>query len=119
MSAEPGNRADRKARAACLHEQLVTVPNVATRITTSTQAAEWLDAIQASELPRDALSDDQLAAREPLEAALRDISGPRQMYQARGVVILTVQANGLVAVAREIRDDRHERLRPRPQGQDN
>jgi hypothetical protein len=115
MGAEPGNRADRKARAASLHERLVEVPNVATRITTSTQAAEWLDAIRASELPLDALSDDQLAARARLEAALRDISGPRQLYEAGGVVIVTVQADGLVAVAREIQEDRPERLRLRPE----
>lgn len=115
MSAEPGNRADRKARAAYLHGQLVRVPNVATRITTSTQAAEWLDAIQASELQGDVLSGDQLAAGAQLDAALRDIPGPRQLYEASGVVILTVQADGLVAVARESRDDRPERLRPRPE----
>jgi hypothetical protein len=115
MGTEPGNRADRKARAASLHERLVEVPNVATRITTSTQAAEWLDAIQANELAGDALSDDQHAARVRLEAVLRDISGPRQLYEASGVVIVTVQADGLVAVAREIRGDRPERLRPRPE----
>ncbi len=118
MATEPDNRADRKARAAHLHEQLVEVPNVATRITTSTQAAEWLDAIQASKLPWAALSDDQLAARAQLEAALQDISGQRQLYEANGVVIVTVQADGLVAVAREIREDRTERLRPRPQNPD-
>ena len=116
MGAEPGNRADRKARAAYLHGQLVEVPNVATRITTSTQAAEWLDAIQASELPWDFLSGDQLTSRTQLEAALRDIPGPRQLYEASGVVIVTVQADGLVAVAREIREDRPERLRPRSEG---
>lgn len=113
MGAEPGNRADRKARAASLHERLVEVPNVATRITTSTQAGEWLDAIQASELAPDALSTDQLEARTPLEVALQEIPGPRRLYQAGGVLIVTVQADELVAVAREARDDRPERLRPR------
>jgi hypothetical protein len=115
MGVEPGNRADRKARAASLHERLVEVPNVATRITTSAQAAEWLDAVRASELSGDALSDDQHAARARLEVALRDISGPRQLYEASGVVIVTVQADGLVAVAREVGGDRPERLRSRPE----
>ncbi|CAN5154722.1 hypothetical protein BH18ACT9_BH18ACT9_22720 [soil metagenome] len=114
MGAEHGNRADLKARAAALHEQLVEVPDVATRITTSTQAAEWLDAIEAKELAAHALTDDQLAGRARLEAALRDIPGPCRLHEAGGLLIATVHTDGLVAVAREIRDDRPERLRTRP-----
>lgn len=114
MGAEHGNRADLKARAAVLHEQLVEVPDVATRITTSAQAAEWLDAIEASELAVDALAGDQLAGRARLEAALRDIPGPCRLYEASGLLVATVHTDGLVAVAREVRDGRPERLRTRP-----